>query len=238
MPIAFINSTTASAASGSTWTLPTHSWRVGGAAFIVCLNPASSAVTVSTITDNTTNIYRKAVAVGSPKPAVSAEIWYATNISSASTGISVLWSAASSGNLGIGQFDGVSTANALDVTGSSAITANSTSHSAQTVTPSTANCLVVTCARVTASTISPIRSGANYTAFISTGVQPRTHCMYWIQGTPTATDGPWTNGGATTSTGTTMHAEAIAVFFDTAAGGGGGGSPTVLSGGLLLCGVQ
>src|SRR3990167_1827510 len=128
MAIAFINSTGLRiAGSASTWSIPTHSSLEGGAALFVGLGLASSAVTVTGVTDNAGNVFSLAVARGTAKPAAGAELWYALNCSSASTRVSITLSGNSSGSLGLGQFRGVSTANALLETGSSAITANSTS---------------------------------------------------------------------------------------------------------------
>ena len=82
MAITFINSTALTfGTAASTWSIPTHSSRLGGAAFIIGLGPASSAVTISTVTDNAGNVYLRAVARDTPRPAAGAEIWYALNCS-------------------------------------------------------------------------------------------------------------------------------------------------------------
>lgn len=221
-------------AAASTWSMPPPAIPEGGASFLVGIGPASSAVTASTVTDNAGNVYRLAVRRGTPKPAAGAELWYATNISSASTRISVTLSAASSGSMGIVQARGISTGNALDQTGSSAITANSTSHSASEITPTADNCIVVSFARVNVSTISPIRNLDGMIAWVSTNNAPRTHGMYKIQTAASTATGSWTNGGAGTSTGQCQHAEVIASFFDTAAAAVWAASPAS----WMLVGVQ
>ena len=217
MAILFVNSTAGTrATAASTWSMATHSSKAGGAAFIVGLGPASSAVTISTVTDNTTNVYRLAVRCLTPKPAAGAELWYATNISSASTRISVTLSGNSSGSMGIGQFSGVSTANALGVTGSSAVTAASTVHSASEITPTLPISLVVAFSRATASTIVPTTLDGGTLAWISTLAAVRTVGSYIIQAgaeASTAT-GQWRTAAAT-STGLCMHSAVIAAFGDT-----------------------
>jgi hypothetical protein len=210
MAITFINSTALTlTAAASTWSIPTHSSRHGGAAFVVGIGPASSAVTVSTITDNTTNIYRRAVARGTPKPAGGAELWYTTNLSSASTRIFVTLSGASSGSLGVGQFDGISTANALLQTGSSAITSNSTLHGASEITPSQSSAVVVSFARMTASTIGTVNNLGGMTTWLSTAQAVRTHGMYIIQTTAS------TCTGSFRTSSNCQHAAVIAAFSDT-----------------------
>lgn len=210
MAVSFINSTALTiATAASTWSIPTNSSIQGGAAFVVGIGPASSAVTVSAVTDNAGNAYQVAVARGTPKPAASAELWYATNISSLSTRISVTLSGASSGSIGVGQFDGVSTQNALLQTGSSAITANSTSHGASEITPSQNNALVVSFARLTASSIGTVTNLGGMTTWLSTAAAVRTHGMYIIQGAAS------TCTGSFTTSSNAQHASVIAAFSDT-----------------------
>ena len=235
MAITFINSTALAITAGtaSTWSILTHSSRMGGAAFIVGLGPASSAVTVSTITDNAGNVYRRGVARATPKPAAGAELWYAPNISSASTRVSVTLSGNSSGSMAVGQWNGVSTGTALDVTGSSAITANSTVHGASEITPVNANSLVVMFSRAHASTMSPTALDGGQSAWVTTGGAVRTIGGYIIQTVASTATGQWRTNTAGTSGGV-QHAEVIAAFNDTATPVVAGGFP-----GLMLCyGVQ
>jgi hypothetical protein len=223
MAITFLNSTGLLITVGnqSTWSIPTHSSRLGGAAFVVGVGLASSVVTVSAMMDNAGNAYALAVRAVTPLPAAGAELWYATNISSASTRVSVTLSGNSSGSLGIGQFDGISTGGALDLTGSSAITANSTSHGASQITPSTTNMVVVSFARLTASTLGTITNLGGMTTWISTASAVRTHGMYIIQTTAS------TATGSFTTSSNAQHAAVIAAFSDTAA-------PVLFSGGSQL----
>lgn len=235
MAIAFVNSTAMTyGTAASTWSIPTHTSIAGGAAFVVGLGPASSAVTVSTVTDNTTNVYKLAVRRDSPKPAASAELWYVANISSLSTRISVTLSGTSSGAMAVGQFTGVSTANALGVTGSSAVTANSSVHSASEITPTAANSLVVMFSRVTASTLAPTAFDDSFLPWTSTGFFGRTVGLYKIQGAASTATGQW-RSGAGASTGLVMHSAVIAAFGDTVTPPVGGGMGCC---NFTLCGVQ
>ena len=212
MAIAFINSTGRTiGTAASTWSIPTHSSREGGAALFVGLGLASSAVTITGVTDNSGNAYALAMRRGTAKPAAGAELWYATNCSSASTRVSITLSGASSGSLGLGQFRGVSTANALLETGSSAITANSTSHGASQITPSEANTLVLSFARLTASSVGSVTNLGGMTTWLSSGQAVRCHGMYIIQGAAS------TCTGSFTTSSNAMHASVIASFSDTRA---------------------
>lgn len=234
MAIAFVNSTALTiGTAASTWSIPTHSSKAGGAAFIVGLGPASSAVTVSTITDNAGNVYKLAVRRDTPKPAASAELWYASNISSASTRVSVTLSGTSSGSMAVGQWTGVSTGTPLLETGSSANAANSSVHSASQITPSSANALVVAFSRVTASTIVPTALDGGMSAWVSTLAAVRTVGSYIIQTVPSTATGQWRTAAAT-STGLCMHAAVIAAFSDTATAPVGGFYPASFA----LLGIQ
>lgn len=217
--IAFMSSTGASiATSASTWSIATPSGLVGGGAFIVGLGPASSGVTISTITDNTTNVFLKAVACGTPKPAAGAELWYCNGISTSSTRISVTLSGASSGSLALLHATGLSTNSPLGLTGSSAITANSTSHGASSVTPTSSNGLLVTFFRLTASTLGTITGNASMTdVWVTTNAAgaPRTYGQFWLQSDATGSE------GAFTTSSNAMHAGVIAWFADTVVSAGG-----------------
>lgn len=216
MAITFINSTALTiGTAASTWSIPTHSSKLGGAAFIVGLGPASSAVTISTITDNTTNVYRLAVRRDSPKPAASAELWYATAISSASTRVSVTLSGNSSGSLAVGQWNGVSTGNPLMERGDKVDGSASTVHSSTEITPSSANALVVAFARSNVSTISPVVADGGFSEWVTTGGAVRTVGLYLIQTVPTTASGQWRTDAAN-STGRAAVTEVIAAFSDTA----------------------
>ena len=208
MPITFVNSTAGiiTAANQSTWSLATHSSRLGGAAFMVGLGLGSSAVTVSAVTDNTTNTYLLAIRRPTPKPAVGTELWYVTNISSASTRVSVTLSGNSSGGLAIAQFAGVSTANSLLATASSAITANSTSHGAAEITSSGT---AVSFSRLTASTLGTITGLGSMTAWVSTNALLRTYGQYLINTAPSTVTASYTTSS------NAQHASVLAVFSDT-----------------------
>ena len=221
MAITFLNSTAITiGTAASTWSCPTHSSRLGGAAVMVGIGLGSSAVTVTAVTDNAGNSYALAIARPSPKPAAGAELWYALNWSSGSTRISVTLSANSSGSMGIGQFDGVSTANALLVTGSSAITSFSTSHGASEITPSEANALIVSFARLTASSVGTVTNLGGMTTWLSSGQAARVHGMYEIQGAASTVTGSFM------ASSRCLHASVIAAFSDTAVVGGWRGRPS------------
>ena len=229
MAFSFINSTALRiATSASTWSIPTHSSIQGGAGMVLGIGLASSAVTVSAVADNAGNAWQLAIARGTPKPAAGAELWYASNISSASTRVSITLSAGSSGGIALGQWSGMSTNNALLNTGSSAITANSTSHSASEITPSSANALVVSFARLTASSIGNVSILGGMTSWCSTAqeLSSRSVGLYIIQGA-----GSTATGSFTTSSNA-QHAAVIAAFSDTQAASAG------LWASMLCLGVQ
>ena len=210
MAIAFVNSTGATiATAASTWSIPVQTGLTGGGALIVGIGPASSAVTVSTVTDNTTNTYQLAIERATPKPAAGASLWYVSGISSLSTRISITLSGASSGSIGVAHFTGISTANALLQTNSSAITANSTSHGAASVTPSQSSAVLVGFGRVTASSIGTITGDAAFTTWISTNTAVRTFGQYEIQAAATARTWSWTTSS------NCQHATVLAAFSDT-----------------------
>lgn len=218
------------ATSASTWSLACPANLSGGSAFIIGIGVASSAVTVSTITDNTTNVYLKAVARGTPRPVAGAELWYCNQCSSASTRISITLSATSSGSIGFLEFVGISTGTPLDQTASSAITANSTSHSAAQITPSTLKNLAVSFCRLDQSTIGTVTTLGGMTRWISTNVAARTVGQYIIQAAASSVTGSFT-----TSSGC-QHAAVLAVFNDTNAIAGGTGRHRYW--GLTFTGVQ
>lgn len=215
MAITFLNSTGAQiATAASTWSIVPHSSLEGGAGLVLGFGMASTSVSVSTVTDNTTTVWRRAVAMGSTRP-VSVELWYATNLSSLSTRISATLSGNSSGTLGLGQFRGISTANALSVTGSSAQNGNSTVWGASEITPLTDNQLVVSFGYLTFSTLGTITNLSGMTTWISTASIPRSHGMYEIQTVASTQSASW----KTSSRGS--GACVSAAFSDTAVLGGG-----------------
>jgi len=217
MAITFVSSTSATiGTSASTWSIQMPATLTGGAGLVLGMGPASSAVPISGVSDNTTNVWRSAVQVVGTRT-VSAALWYASNISSASTRVSVTLSGASSGSLALGQWTGLSTKNALLETGSSAITANSTSHSAAQILPSTTNGLVVSFCRLNASTLGTITNLGGMTAWTSTSATGvvRTHGLYIIQSAAS------TATGSFTTSSNAQHSAVIAAFSDTAAPRGG-----------------
>jgi hypothetical protein len=231
--ISFVTSGGATVATAaSTWSfVPGGSSMVAGSAIIVGVGVGSSVVTVSTMTDNTTNLYLKAIARGSPKPAAGAELWYALGYSTASTRVSVTLSGSASGGIAYADLTGLSTLNALGPTGSSGNSTNSTVHSITEVTSTSTGALVISFNRVNVSTISPITKGADYTMWISTGTVVRCFGEYWIQSAASTATSPWQ-----TSSGC-LFSGVQAVFYDTvtiAAGGGDYYSP----GGFALLGLQ
>lgn len=214
-PITFVQSSGVTiGTAASTWSIPIGaSSMVGGGLMVIGVGVGTSGVTVSTITDNTTNVYLKAVARGSPRPTAGAELWYANGFSTASTRVSVTLSGNDSGALAYGEFVGISTGTPLGPTGSSAITANSTSHSVSEITPTSSN-VVISFARLTASTIGTITNNANYNTWISTNTIARTFGAYWIQSTASTATGPFTTSS------NCQHAAVIAAFYDTVVVGG------------------
>ena len=142
-------------------------------------------------------------------------MWYATNISSGSTRVSVTLSGNSSGGLSLGQFRGISTANALKATGSSAMTANSTVFGASQIAVGVDE-VAVSFARLTYSTIGLITNRGGMTTWISTASLPRTHGMYVINGAS-----PSTASGEFQTSSRGRGVGVIAAFSDTAVVGGG-----------------
>lgn len=205
--------------AASTWSMavPASTGLEGGGAIIVGIGVASSAAVVSTVTDNTTNVYVRAIALGTPRPVAGAEIWYTAGCSSASTRVSVTLDASSSGSMGLMHITGINPANALDVTGSSAITTNSTTHGSGGVTSAKSSAVGISFARMTASTIGTITILDAQTAWLSTGATgaDRTLGLYKILASPSTISGAFT-----TSSGC-QHASAIAVFSGFDAFGGG-----------------
>ena len=204
----------------------------GGAALLVGMGFESSVFTCSTVTDNAGNVYQRAVACPNPKPAAGAELWYATNISSASTRVHATLSGASSGSIAVGQFRGVSTANAILSTVSGAITANSTVHSLPEITPSSANALVAAFYRCHASTMSPTAVDGGFSQWVTTGGAVRTMGLYLIQGAASTATAQWRTNAATSSGGV-QHAGVMAAFSDTQFLLPSGGNPS-----LTLTGVM
>lgn len=215
MAITFINSTGRDiATAASTWSIQPNSSIEGGAGLVLGLGFGSSAVSVSTVTDNTTNVWKLATAVPSSRPG-GAELWYCTNLSSLSTRVSVTLSGASSGGLALAQFRGLSTANALSAVGSSAQVANSTLFGASQITVPP-NGVAVSFGRLQYSTLGTITNNGGMTTWISTSGLVRSHGMYLIDGGAGSTaQGQF----QTSSRG--LGAGVIAAFSDTAVAGGG-----------------
>jgi hypothetical protein len=209
MAIAFVNSTGATiATAASTWSLALP-LVTAGSAVCIGIGVGTSGTTVSTVTDNSGATWLKAVARATPRPAAGAELWYATNVAATSTRVSVTLSGSDSGSIASACFTGFSTGNPLGPTASSAITANSTLHGAANIATPLTSGVAVAFSRLTASSLGTVTPGASYTAWISTGTCVRTLGEYWIQTTPTVTDGLYnTNSNA-------QHAAVIAYFYDT-----------------------
>jgi hypothetical protein len=208
-----------------------------GSAIIVGVGVGSSAVTVSTMTDNTTNVYKKAIARGSPLPAAGAELWYALGYSTASTRVSVTLSGSASGGIAYADFTGLSTLTPLGPVGSSGNSTNSTAHSITEVTSTSTGVLVISFNRTNVSTISPINVGAGYTAWISTGVVVRCFGEYAINPAASTATSPWTHGAAGGSSGTCLFSGVQAMFYDTVVIAGGGAF-YYAPGGFLSLGLQ
>src|SRR5688572_23030799 len=100
MAFAFVNSTSLRANAGiaaSTWSLAlANSSLVAGAGVVVGFNLASTVESVSTVTDNTTNVYKLILRSPGTKTR-GGELWYCQNINEASTRLSVTLTGNSSG---------------------------------------------------------------------------------------------------------------------------------------------
>lgn len=217
MAIAVINSTGRDiTAAASTWSIVPHSSIEGGAAFVVGIGLASTAAVVSTITDNTTNVYLRAAQCPTPKVGAGAELWWTPSLSSGCTRISITLDAASSGSIGVLQARSISTGNALAGSQSSAITGNSTVFGGHEMTPTQPNCLVVSFGRLTASTVGTITNLGGMTTWISTTSTGalRTHGMYIIQGAASTVSGSFRTSSRC------MYAGVLAAFSDTSVLGG------------------
>ena len=225
MPITFLASTSARVgAAASTWSIAITFALTGGETIIVGVGPASSVVSVSTMTDNTTNVYR--LAVRAPRTigtSAGAELWYATGISSASTRISITNSATSSGSLAVGHWTNVSTANAVLQTGSSETSVASTVHAVGQLTPSENNALVVMFSQVAPSTtIAPVAFDGGMSVWATTNAARAAVGSYIIQVGASTVTGQWrTNAGV--STGAVQSAQVLAAFSDTGTAPAGGG---------------
>ena len=211
MAIAFQNSTGLRiATAASTWSIPVQTGLTGGGFLAVGVSFPSSNVSVSTMTDNVGNTFTLAKrAAGTP--AISAELWYAANISSGSTRIEIGVSALSSGTMAVGHWTGVKTASPLLVTGSSQAAASSGAKTASVITPTEDNALVVMYAGIGAAVV--VSTGSGLSIWNSTAATNRAFGEYVIQTTATATDGPYSVDASA------AHAEAIAAFGQQAAGG-------------------
>ena len=207
MAIAFVNSTAKIiTAAASTWSMAYHSSRTGGAAYFLGVGLATGAISVSSAGDNLGAQFTLAKRQTGTSTS-AAELWYATNQSSASTRVFVGLSGASSGGLAIGQFTGISTANALGPTGSSAIGANSTSHGASQITSSG---IAISFSRLTASTIGTVTVLGGMSQWVTTAALLRTVGLYLNNANESTVTGSYTTSSRA------MHASVIAAFFDTA----------------------
>jgi len=230
MAITFVNSTFLAVGTGSTsWSIPTHSSREGGAAFLVaaCFQQNSS---VKAITDNAGNSYSSAIRVRNDTVAAAVDLWYATNISSASTRVTVTFSTTSTGGLVVGQFQGVSTGSALITTASSmAATDLSTVHDVPGVTPSQSGQLCFMLGRTLASTIGTVAVSSGYAVLEQHSTFSRSVVAYKFSTVNDATDARWTISSRSRAV------TALALFSDTAgAAGFFGGRVSRLS--LMGCG--
>jgi len=228
------------ATSASTWSIVTGgSSMAAGSAVVLGLGVASSVVTISTITDNTTNVYLLAVRRLTPLPACGAELWYCQGYSTASTRISVTLSATSSGGLGYANFVGFSTLTPLGGTASSGNSTNSSVHSMTELTSTSNGALVISFSRVDVSTITPIRQTSSYATWLTTNAvgAVREFGQYQVQPTASTATSLWTHGGAATSSGVCLFSGVHAIFYDTVVVGGGGGfAPPAFT--FCLTGVQ
>jgi hypothetical protein len=221
MAFTFANSITVrrggAGVSESTWSLPSTAYApIAGAGLVVGFNLASTVDTVSTVTDNTTNVF-KLIARAPAEKTRSAELWYCSNIDSASTRISVTLSGNSSGNMWVSQFEGMSTGTPVDQFETLNGTP-STEHAMTQITPTADNCLVVAFYANSGSTVVPVVfDDAAFSSNISTQF-----CVagYSIQTVASTATGQWRTNAAGT-TGAVSWNGIIASFFDTNAGGAG-----------------
>lgn len=217
MAITVLNSTGKDVTtSASTWSITPHSSIEGGAGMFLGVGCASTAASVSTVTDNAGNVWKRAIASPGTKTGAHVELWYATNYSSASTRVSLDVSGGSSGGLALLQVRGISTANALCGTASSNVTANSTIFAGGEFTPTLANTLIVSFERLSYSTAGTITNQGGMTTWVSTTSTGalRTHGMYLSMGAASTVSGTFTTSSRGFGSGV------IAAFADTVVLGG------------------
>lgn len=209
MAITFNGSTSAQiATAASTWSIafPTGGG-ISPGAFIVCIG-CNTGVTVNEVHD-TNATYTQIVRANAPCTSAS-EIWWANNLSTTGNRVELSLSGASSGSIALVNFLGISTANGVVTSGSSAINVVSSVHGASQVNVPD-NGMAVAYARLTASTIGTLSTLDGSFAFESTaaGGSPRQFAV-----TKTFTTGSTYSGGFLTSS-RCNHAMALAVFSDT-----------------------
>lgn len=211
----FVNSTAVTIATpASTWSIATHSSRVGGAGYVVGLGRAGDTFSgVTQVTDNLGTAYSTAVQFYSVNYA-TLELWYAPSVSSNSTRIHVTFAANASGSIAVGQWTGFPPT--VGVTGSSESSpssAISTSHSASEITPTLDNSLVVMFGRMSPSTGSPNALDGGQSEWCSTGQAVRTIGGYIVQAGASTATGQWRTGAGTAgSSGRVGHSAIIAAF--------------------------
>lgn len=217
MAFTFVSGVTVRANAGtaaSTWSLATSTFvLVAGAGLVLGLNIASTSVDASTITDAAGNVWRLAARAPGTKTR-GGELWYASNINETSTRISIALSGNSTGNIWLGQWEGMSTGTPLDQT-AALNGAASTVHVVTQITPSAADALVVAFYACSGSTIVPVAFDGGFSTNVSSQF-----CAagYIIQTSPSTATGQWRTASAGTSTGQVTVSGLIASFFDTNGG--------------------
>ena len=217
MAITFLNSTGFRRSAASTVWANALSTRDGSAGLVVGVGVGGSSTTVvKAVRTSPGNVaFTFAARANSPRPLAGAELWYLTTYdtaASATTGVEVLFGPASTGTMIIGQFVGISTANALGSVSAAGIEAVSSVHDVPEVVSSGAAIAFYRFQQTTGGALSTV-SASSQTIFQSTVLATPLACALYHISADNAT-----NTGRANTTAAVMHAGAMALFFDTVAG--------------------
>jgi hypothetical protein len=139
--INFVQSNFATANSGTSIAIPYTSLQVAGNLNVVAVMSGDTTSSISSITDSNSNTYTRAVGPTSTT-GLQQSIYYAKNIVGGSNTVTVKFNpSASSPNVNVTEYNGLSTSNPLDV--SAAASGSGTSASSGSATTTSANELIV-----------------------------------------------------------------------------------------------